>query len=176
MDKTLEELKAEADVLGVSYSPNIGASKLSDKIEAYYTNQAAGDSVKVQAEVKEDEPVVKATGSKGETEAQRVIRKRKEVMDAKTAAFKTRVVTVSNNDTRENGVITADYFGFENQHFGKSLLVPFNVPVELPQGIIEVIKSTPMTIHTDEIIGGRRTGNKVATQARKYNISYEDVK
>lgn len=174
MEKTLEELKAEADVLGIEYNKNIGASKLNEKVEAYYESQAAGDSVKVQAEPEAVKEVKKSSG-KEETEAERVVRKRTEVMDAKTKAFKTRVVTITNNDPRENSVITADYFGFENQHFGKSLLVPFNVPVELPQGIIEVIKSTPMTIPTDEIIGGRRTGNKIASQARKYNISYEDV-
>lgn len=167
MDKTLDELKAEADVLGIEYSKNIGATKLSEKIEAYYESQAAGDSVKVQAEpeVKEDKKTVA-----------KVDPFKQVIADAKAAAFKTRVVTVSNNDTRENSVLTADYFGFENQYFGKSLLVPFNTPVELPQGIIDVINSTPLMLHIDEMIDGRRTGNKVFKQVKKYNVSYEDMK
>lgn len=168
MDKTLEELKAEADVLGITYSTNIGATKLGEKIEAYYESQAAGDSVKVQAE---PEPVKDVKG-KVDPEAEF----RKQIMAAKEAAFKTRVVTVSNNDTRENSVLTADYFSFENQHFGKSLLVPFNIAVELPQGIIDVINSTYVTLHADEIVDGRRTGNKTTKSVKKYNVSYEDVK
>lgn len=167
MDKTLEELKAEADVLGLEYNKNIGATKLSEKIEAYYESQAAGDSVKVQAE----EAPKKANDK--ETEEQR---KRRKVMEAKNAAMKLRRVTITNNDTRENGVLTADYFGFENQHFGKSLLVPFNIPCELPQCILNVINSTYVTLHTDEIVDGKRTGNKVPKSMKKYNISYEDVK
>lgn len=171
MDKTLEELKAEADVLGLEYNKNIGATKLSEKIEAYYESQAAGDSVKVQSEEKEEEAPKKANGK--ETDEQR---KRRKVMEAKNAAMKLRRVTITNNDTRENGVLTADYFGFENQHFGKSLLVPFNIPCELPQCILNVINSTYVTLHTDEIVDGKRTGNKVPKSMKKYNISYEDVK
>lgn len=168
MEKTLEELKAEADVLGVEYSPNIGAKKLSEKIEAYYESQAAGDSVKVQAE---PEPVKEDKKSTGKVDPMKQL-----VADMRAAAFKTRVVTVSNNDTRENSVLTADYFGFENQYFGKSLLVPFNVPVELPQCIIDVITSTTIMLHVDEIVDGKRTGNKTQKMAKKYNVSYEDVK
>lgn len=169
MDKTLEELKAEADVLGIEYNKNIGAAKLSEKIEAYYESQAAGDSVKVQAkpeEVKEEAPV-KASGKLDKEGI-----KRKMIADAKAKAMNTRIVTVTNNDTRENGVLDADYFGFENQHFGKSLLVPFNVPVELPQCIINVIEKTYVMLHADEFIDGRRTGNKVTKRMKKYNVSY----
>lgn len=172
MEKTLEELKAEADVLGLEYNKNIGATKLAEKIEAYYESQAAGDSVKVQAEedVKEEAPK-KPTG-KMDKEAF----KRKQMEEAKAEAMKLRRVTITNNDTRENSVLTADYFGFENQYFGKSLLVPFNIPCELPQCILNVINETWVTLHVDEIIDGRRTGNKVPKRMKKYNISYEDVK
>lgn len=171
MDKTLEELKAEADVLGITYNKNIGADKLSEKIEAYYQSQAAGDSVQVQAEP-EEEPEAPKKGAKLDKEAA----KRKMIADAKAEAMKLRRVTITNNDTRENSVLTADYFGFENQHFGKSLLVPFNIPCELPQCILNVINETWVTLHVDEIVDGRRTGNKVPKRMKKYNISYEDVK
>lgn len=169
MDKTLEELKAEADVLGIEYSKNIGVAKLNEKVEAYYVSQAAGDSVKVQAE-----PEVKETPVKGKVDPETAMRNA--IAEAKAKAFATKVVTVSNNDTRENSVLTADYFGFENQYFGKSLLVPFNIAVELPQGILDVINSTYVTIHQDEIVNGQRTGNKVPKSVKKYNISYEDMK
>ena len=35
MDKTIEELKEEADALGIKYSANIGAAKLQEKIDEY---------------------------------------------------------------------------------------------------------------------------------------------
>ena len=36
---TLQELKQEATELGIEYSANIGAAKLAEKIEAFYTSQ-----------------------------------------------------------------------------------------------------------------------------------------
>ena len=170
MDKTLEELKAEADVLGVEYSKNIGATKLSEKIEAYYESQAAGDSVKVYAEPAKEEAPVKTSGKALDKEAF----KRKHVADMKAKAMKTRVVTITNNDPAENSVLTADYFSFENQFFGKAVIVPFNTPVELPQGIIDVIKNTPLTIHSAEYKNGKHTGNASAKLAKKYSVSYEE--
>lgn len=173
MEKTLEELKAEADVLGVEYSPNIGAKKLSEKIEAYYESQAAGDSVKVQAE---PEPVkeAKKTISKEETKEAKW---RRIGAELKAKALQTRVVTITNNDPRESSVLTADYAGMENQFFsGKSLIIPFGIPTEVPQCVINVLKRTMITVHADEIINGQRTGNKVPKSVKKYNISYEDMK
>lgn len=167
MDKTLEELKAEADVLGVEYSPNIGAKKLSEKIEAYYESQAAGDSVKVQAEDVKEEEAKPAVKSKDPMKAL--------IAKMRSEALATKIVTVTNNDPAENSNLTADYFGFENQYFGKSMIVPFGTPVELPVGIIEVIKSTPLMVHVDEYVDGKRTGNKVTRQVKKYNVSYEEI-
>lgn len=172
MDKTIEELREEADVLGIKYNPNIGVDKLGEKIEAYYTNQAAGDSVKVQPEVEEP----KVESKKTKTEDSKEVKFRKKIAAAKARALKTRVVTVINNDIRESSVLTADYFSFENQHFGKSLIVPFNIATELPQCIIDTINSAYITQHVDEVIGGKRTGNKIPRSVRKYTVSYEDMK
>jgi hypothetical protein len=48
------------------------------------------------------------------------------------------------------------------------------MPVELEQALIDVAKETVITLHKDEVINGRRTGNKVPVKTRKYNVSYED--
>ena len=171
MDKTLEELKAEADVLGITYSKNIGADKLAQKIDDHYESLTAGDSVKVQPEA-ETEEVSKPVAGKKETPEEAM---RRIVAKAKEDALKLVRVTVINNDPVESAVMQADYVGFENQYFGKSVLVPFNVECELYQGIINVLEQTPMTIHEDEYINGRRTGNKVPRVARKYSVSYARV-
>ena len=173
MEKTLEELKQEADVLGIKYNAVIGAEKLAKKIEDFYESQAAGDSVQVRSEepVVEDEEFLspQARQSKYEREL------RKLVLDAKDKAMATRVVTVSSNDKRDNDVVTTAYLSMENQHFGIAKYIPLDIPIELEECLIEVAKTTFITLHKDEIIDGRRTGNKVPVSTRKFNISYEDI-
>ena len=169
MDKTLEELKAEADVLGVEYSKNIGAAKLAEKIEAYYTSQSAGDFVKVKEEPKEEAK----PEAKGKDSAE--VAERKMIAAAKDAAMQTKIVTISSNDKRDNDVTTSVYLSCENQHFGIAKYVPLDIPVELEVCLIEVAKSVFITLHKDEIIDGRRTGNKIPQSVRKFNISYEDI-
>jgi hypothetical protein len=170
MDKTLEELKAEADVLGVVYSDRIGATKLAEKIEAYYTSQSAGDFVKVKEEVKDE----KETPQKKQSNAEQV--ERDMIQAAKKAAMETKIVTISSNDKRDNDVMTSVYLSMENQHFSVAKYVPLDIPVELEVCLIEVAKSTFITLHTDEIIDGRRTGNKTPKSVHKFTISYEDIK
>lgn len=171
MEKTIEELRAEADALGITYNPTIGAVKLAEKIEQHYKNLSAGDSVKVKEETVEE---VKDTVSKGkELTAEQKLRER--VGQAKVAAMKTKIVTISSNDKRDSEWTTTAYLSMENQHFGISRIVPLDIPVELELCLIEVAKTTMITLHKDEIINGKRTGNKVPTRTRKYNISYEDI-
>ena len=54
-------------------------------------------------------------------------------------------------------------------------MVPLDIPVELEVCLIGVAKDTMMTIHKEETIGGKRTGNKVAVSVPKFAISYEEV-
>jgi hypothetical protein len=170
MDKTLEELKAEADVLGVVYSDRIGAAKLAEKIEAYYTSQSAGDFVKVKEEVKDE----KETPQKKHSNAEQI--ERDMIQTSKKAAMETKIVTISSNDKRDNDVTTSVYLSMENQHFSVAKYVPLDIPVELEVCLIEVAKSTFITLHTDEIIDGKRTGNKTPKSVHKFTISYEEIK
>ena len=172
MDKTIEELKAEADVLGVAYNANIGAAKLAAKIEEYY---AAGESANKVVE----KPVVPEPKTDHATpqskQASIEAAQRKAVADAKAAAMVTKIVTVSSNDKRDNDMVTSEYVSCENQYFGIAKYVPFDIPVELEVCLIDVLKSSMITLHKDEIIDGRRTGNKIPMSVRKFNISYEDI-
>lgn len=174
MEKSLEELQAEATALGIKFMPTIGAEKLAKKIEDFYTSQAAGDSVQVREEPVEDEVSDNDTPQKRQAKQDAAIRKM--VLEAKTAAMATRIVTISNNDKRENDVMTTAYLSMENQHFAVSKYVPLDVPIELEECLIEVARTTYITLHKDEIIDGRRTGNKIPVSTRKFNISYEDIK
>lgn len=168
MEKTIEELRAEADVLGLTYNKNIGATKLAEKIEEHYENLSAGDSVKVKEKVEEEPKDVAKAKSKEQAF-------REHVASAKERAMRTKIVTISSNDKRDSEWTTSAYLSMENQHFGMSKIVPLDIPIELEMCLIEVAKTTMITLHKDEIIGGKRTGNKVPTRTRKYNVSYEDI-
>lgn len=189
MSEKIDQLKQEATNLGIEFHPNIGEAKLQAKIDAFYESQAAGDLVQ---EI-EDEPVEEqieevANVDKGKpmgvpydtAGTKRVLSKeqklRQVVNEARKAAMTKRVVRITSNDKRDNDVQTTAYLGFENQYFGISRLVPLDIPVELEQCLIDIAKDTKIILHKDEIVGGKRTGNKVPVLTNKFNISYEDVR
>lgn len=172
MAKTLEELKTEADGLGIKYAPKIGIEKLQEKIEDYYESQAADDLVQEAPEVPEELPAIPENNSP----AQRRNKGMRELAaELRGAAMKTRVVTITNNDKRDSHMTTTAYLSMENQYFGLSKIVPLDIPVELEQCLIDVAKSTEIILHVDEIVDGKRTGNKRPQYVKKYVVSYEDV-
>ena len=185
--KTMDELKAEATGLGITFSPNIGEKTLLGKIDAFYESQSAGDLVKEKDEsTSEDETETDETNEQTHKAGEAIVvdkpitkskkvQFREMIMAAKNAAMKTRVVTITSNDKRDNDVATTTYLGFENQYFGISRIVPLDVPMELEIALIDVAKTTYITLHKDEIIDGKRTGNKKAVPVRKLNVSFEDM-
>jgi len=165
--KTLEELKQEADTLGVKYVKNIGAEKLAQKIEDYFESQAADDLPKVKEEIVDEVTTIDRPGK--ETAKQKFIRESKE---RQAKRMKKRVVTITSNDKRENHMTTTVYLSCG----AVSRIVPLDYPVELEEALIIVADTTPITLHVDEIVEGKRTGNKVPKTIKKFNISYEDMK
>jgi len=202
--KTLDELKAEADGLGIKYHPKTGAKKLAGLIEEHYVKLESADIVQevedtdkdvedVEDEVIEDdyieetiedEPVPLPTPRKPKETVKKSLdvskmtpaqRQRHQIKVMKEKAFKKRVVTISSNDKRESEYTTTAYLSLSNQHMDLARIVPLDVPVELEQCLINVAKTTTIILHKDEIVNGRRTGNKTAQMVRKYNVSYEDM-
>ncbi len=98
--------------------------------------------------------------------------RRKKISERKAAAMKTRIVTITNKDNRDNDFTTTASLSFENQFFGLAKNVPLDVPVELEQALIDIAESTIITHHKDEIVDGKRTGNKVPVSVKKYVVSY----
>lgn len=169
MNRSIEEARAEADQLGLKYSPNIGLIKLEEKIEGYYATQAAGDVVTEAVERIATNPVDAEKLTKEQARA-------KMLLTAKAKAFETRIVTITSNDKRDNHVTTTAYLSMDNQYFGRSRYVPLDVPVELEKCLIDVAKEIKIMLHVDEVIDGKRTGNKVPKMVNKYVISFEDIK
>jgi len=173
MSRDIEDARTEADQLGLKYSPNIGLAKLEEKIEGYYATQAAGDIVTVPEGDADATQETQDTNSKVLTKEQAHA---KMLLNAKAKAFETRVVTITSNDKRDNHVTTTAYLSMDNQYFGRSKYVPLDIPVELEMCLIDVAKEIKIMLHVDEVVDGKRTGNKVPRMVNKYVVSFADIK
>lgn len=165
MSKRSDLLKI-ANELGLEFKKNISSVKLAVMIaESKGEPKPIVETAPKSPKIKEQEVTQNINLLKKQ-------RRHKVITDAKIAAFRTKIVTITNKDNRENDVMTTVYLSFENQHFGLSKLVPLDIPVELEVSLISIAEGSMMTLHKDEIVGGRRTGNKVPTRTKKFAISY----
>lgn len=175
-----EEMIAEAIDFGIEFKGNISNVNLAALLAEY-----KGEPVPVQEAAPKSPPEKKEESmtdeetlqARRQREAQeKFAKRRQQIQDAKKKAMAKRIVTLTNKDPRENEVVTTAYLAMENQHFGIARLVPLDVPVELEECLIRIATMTPMTQHRDEIIKGRRTGNKVTVTVKKYAVSYSSQK
>jgi len=197
-----DELMKQAEKLGLDFPKNIPSEKLSRMVdnallseEAETTtqpNEEDDDLTDEEMKVEKDEKAAKEEAAKEEAEAVTELQKsmkktekedtdrkpskrmlmRRKIAEARKKAFKTHIVTLTNKDSRENDVMTTVNLSFENQYFGLSKIIPLDVPVELEKALIDIAESTRITLHKDEIVSGKRTGNKVPVSVKKFAISY----
>lgn len=171
---TLQELKQEATELGIEFSANIGAAKLAEKIESYYSSQENSEKEIQDAEVaaraleleaEEKSEVRPAVSNKGEAS------RRKKAREAEERARKTRVVTVTDNDTRENNQTTVAVANCTNMYFDLgTVYIPLNVPVEVRQGHIDILNGVEIPLHVKQ-----KDGLFKYEMRKRYSIHYEDV-
>ena len=164
-EKSLQELKDEGTAIGLDLKSVKSKKEASAKIEAHYESLAAESSVDIQEDVEIVEDPIKTTTKTNMNEVARKL---------KIQAMKTKIVTITNNDKRDNHVTTTCYLSCENQFFGKSKIVPLDEKVELEQCLIDVARGTEVLNHVDEVIDGKRTGNKRPKLVKKYVVAYED--
>ena len=164
MTKTLDELKQEAKDLGIRFVPNISAEKLAAKIEEYYESQETSDKeIETAIAEKEKSEEKSVVGDKG-----------KLTMEQKAAAMRVRaeekvVVTLIDNDTRENNQTTVAVVNCTNEHFDLgTVYIPLNVPVEVRRGHLMVLKDIEIPLHTKD----PRTGLSETRLRPRYTISY----
>jgi hypothetical protein len=162
------ELLEKATELGLDFPKNIATLKLEqiimDQMELETTPPGVNEAEFSLPKEKEKEVP--------NTKLSVMELRRNSIKVAKEKAFATSVVTLTNRDNRENDFMTTAYLSFENQYFGISKLVPLDVPIELEQGLIDVASTAIIPLHKDEIISGKRTGNKVTVRVKKFAISY----
>jgi hypothetical protein len=169
-----DELLAKAEELGLTFAKNIPTLKLEELVISAMEASTALPEVD-ENELEDNSPQEFEAVSPMKSRRLSELEERKRAIEAgRKRAYATRVVTLTNRDNRENDFMTTAYLSFENQYFSISKLVPLDVPVELEQGLIDVAEGSVITLHKDEIIDGKRTGNKVPTSVKKFAISYND--
>lgn len=168
-ETSLEELKQEARDLGIEFSANIGAAKLQAKIDAYYAGQedsskAVLEAVKIveESKEKEDNTLVATTESKSTMSA---------ISKARAEANKTKVVTIIDNDQRVNNQTTTVTVNCSNMYFDLgTVILPLNLPVEVRQGHLNVLKELQIPQHVKD----GKTGLSTVRMVPRYTLSYED--
>lgn len=192
-----EELLKQAEKLELDFPKNVPTEKLSRMIQesleaedtptpdAYQEEKSADEKAAEQKAEKEEAEAAasiqkdiqstnskKASTDKGDAPMSKRAKLRMKIAEAKKKAFATSIVTITNKDPRENDVMTTTTLSFENQYFGLSKIVPLDVPVELEKALIDIAESTRITLHKEEVVNGRRTGNKVPVSVKKFVVSY----
>jgi hypothetical protein len=162
MEKTIDELRAEADELGIVYNKNIGADKLALKIEEHYTALESGTPA----------PTVKVVATESEVKGAKGYRPiGVRAKEAKEAALVTHIVVITDNDQRENNLTQVVSVNCSNDYFDLGTVrVPLNTPVELAQGFINVLNEIKIPMHTRD----QRTGLGKTVVRNRYSIAYQD--
>ena len=152
MEKSFEELKQEADELGLTYSPNIGKAKLEEKIEQKYKEiEESSDSVESNTRV----------STKGALAARKEALKiiAEQIAENK----KTKVVKITMVDKREASTATHAYFS----NGDVSLNIPLDVWVEMPNILIQLAEEAKAVTHVDS------NGVTEPKLTKKYVVEYK---
>ena len=152
MEKSFEELKQEADELGLTYSPNIGKAKLEEKIEQKYKEiEESSDSVESNTRV----------STKGALAARKEAIKiiAEQIAENK----KTKVVKITMVDKREASTATHAYFS----NGDVSLHIPLDVWVEMPNILIQLAEEAKAVTHVDS------NGITEPKLTKKYVVEYK---
>ena len=152
MEKSFEELKQEADELGLTYSPSIGKAKLEEKIEQKYKEiEESSDSVESNTRV----PTKGALAAR--KEALKIIAE--QIAESK----KTKVVKITMVDKREASTATHAYFS----NGDVSLNIPLDVWIEMPNILIQLAEEARAVTHVDS------NGVTEPKLTKKYVVEYK---
>lgn len=160
---TLEELKQEADDLGLSYAKNVSANKLQEKIEQYYESQETSGPA-LEAIVAQEAVKPKSTaGAKSLNE---------KIAKAKAAAEETRIVTIIDNDQRVNNQTTTCTVNCSNEYFDLgTIILPLNEKIEVRMGHLKTLEQVKIPLHMRD----NKTGLSTVKLRPRYTISYENA-
>ena len=160
----LQELKTEADDLGITYSKTIGEVKLQEKVDSFYTTQeTSGAALKAKVEIQEKVKEVNPTPDLGAKVVKRIQREK--------AARMKRVVTIIDNDQRVNNQTTTCTANCSNEFFDLgTVILPLNEKIEVSMGHVITLEEVKIPLHMRD----QKTGLTIVRLRPRYTISYEN--
>ena len=168
----IEELRREALQLGIKFQPNLGATKLKDKIDAYYASQETSEKEIIQAVKAIEQSEEKSAENDKQVKIDADYARRKRTLEKKAAANKTKVVTIMDNDQRVNGQTTTCKVTCANMYFDLgSAVFPLNLPIEIKQGHLDVLNDVQIPQH----VKNPKTGLSEVRLMPKYTIRIENI-
>ena len=163
----LQDLKKEADELGVAYPKNITAEKLAGKIDAFY--EAKESSVMAipesnQVDDLEETPQMPKVSKKELFHNKRRAREK--------AARATRIVTIVDNDQRINNHTTTCTVNCSNEYFDLgTIILPLNEKIEVAVGHLRTLEAVKIPLHVTDT----KTGMASVRMRPRYTISYDSM-
>ena len=165
MSQELDDLKNEADSLGITYSTNIGVAKLQEKVDAYYKQESEVNSQPVvKDEPQKEEKVSGKPKTIEQIREEAVMKGRMIIAQSVKESRELDVVKIVMVDKREASTATSAYFnnGID------AMRVPLDVFVEMPKGLIAMAESAKATIHVES------NGVTTPKDVKKYVVEYKN--
>ena len=153
MEKTIEDLRLEADALGITYMKNIGADKLQGKIDEFYENESKANSKPVEVKMISEEDERAAVRAKAIAEIKAMER----------ANMESVVIKLTMVDKREASTATDAYFG----NGDVAMNVPLDTFVEVPKIVAIMAEEARAVIHMETDAGA------VPKNTKKYVVEYK---
>jgi hypothetical protein len=145
VDSNLTALKKEATELGIKFSPNITEKTLAARIDDFYESKSKDAITELTEAAETDGDTGKSVEAR---KAKAEAHMRKFARDASTAAKKTRVVTITDNDQRVNNVTTTCTANCSNAFFDLgTIILPLNEKVEVRQGHLDALLGVKIPHH-----------------------------
>lgn len=171
----LQELKKEADELGVQYPKNITPDKLAEKIDEFYSSNETKDTAVTAALAAINTPTkevsVKAEETVDKTKTKEELFKEKRFAREK-AARATKVISIVDNDQRVNNHTTTCTVNCSNEYFDLgTIILPLNENIEVAVGHIKTLESVKIPLHVVDT----KTGMASVRMRPRYTISYQNV-
>lgn len=164
-NEELDALKVEAKELGIEFSANIGAAKLQEKIDTHYASQETSGK-----ELDEAMTAAEQAGARDVARGNSKTKMATLARDLYEAAKKTKIVTIIDNDQRVNGQTTVCSANWSNGYYDMGTRsFPLNIPVEIAQGFIDVLKEVRIPHHTKNT----RDGLSSTVMRARYSITEE---
>jgi uncharacterized protein YabN with tetrapyrrole methylase and pyrophosphatase domain len=166
LSRTLDDVKAEARELQISFKENISIEKLLEKIEAKYKVNEKESDVTIS-----DAEDTSTDTDEAKEAALNTLTLNEFIHKQKREAEKTRIVTIIDNDSRINNQTTTCTVSASNEFFDLgTVILLLNERVEVRQGHLNVLSELRIPQH---IKNPKDPSISVMVMRPRYTIQYE---